>query len=253
MFTAEYRDQVRERIIEKARGDDDIAGAAAVGSSASGGDRWSDLDLTFAVRDGATVEAIMTRWTAEIEAEFSAANLFDLAVPPTIYRVFLFPGALQVDLSFSPLEAFGARGPRFELIFGEPVERSWKSFASPNFTFGLAIHHIVRSNICIERGRLWQAEHWLHEARDEALTLACFRHDLPTDNARGFDQLPPEVHSAFAETFVATLTERDLRRALARVATNLLIEADGLVEVSTKVAPMLAEISSVSDTLRTLS
>ena len=33
-------------------------------------------------------------------------------------RLFLLPDALQVDLSFSPAEGFGPKGPDFRLLFG---------------------------------------------------------------------------------------------------------------------------------------
>ncbi|HEY7032656.1 MAG TPA: hypothetical protein VH482_15040, partial [Thermomicrobiales bacterium] len=125
MFRVEDRERVREVVVEKARRDPRVVAAAAVGSSASGGDRWSDLDLTFGVADGVPVEAVLADWTRAVVDQFEAAVLFDLPVGSTIYRVFLLPGALQVDLSFGPAAEFGARGPRFRLLFGEAVEKPW--------------------------------------------------------------------------------------------------------------------------------
>ncbi len=58
---------------------------------------------------------------------------------------------------------------------------------------GLAVHHLVRARICIERGRLWQAEYWISEARNQALSLACLHRGLPTSYGRGFDDLPAEI------------------------------------------------------------
>ena len=52
------------------------------------------------------------------EFEFDAVSLFDLPFLSTLYRVFLFPGSLQVDLSFTPGREFGALGPKFRLLFG---------------------------------------------------------------------------------------------------------------------------------------
>lgn len=54
LFTPEYRDSVRGRVLALAESDARVVAAAEVGSQAgaSGGDRWSDLDLTFGV-DGA--------------------------------------------------------------------------------------------------------------------------------------------------------------------------------------------------------
>ncbi|MEZ4623307.1 MAG: hypothetical protein R2843_00540 [Thermomicrobiales bacterium] len=106
------RNLVRDRLIEHAKADPDVTGAALVGSTASGGgDRWSDLDLTFGVAPDRGVDAVLSAWTSWVVAEFGAAVLFDLPIPGTIYRVFLLPGALQVDLSFSEQGVFGKRGP----------------------------------------------------------------------------------------------------------------------------------------------
>jgi hypothetical protein len=44
--------------------------------------------------------------------EFDAAHLFDLPSGASIYRVFLLPGCLQFDLSFTPASKFGAIGPK---------------------------------------------------------------------------------------------------------------------------------------------
>src|SRR4051812_39141631 len=115
MYTIEDRDRVRDRLIAKAEADPEVVAAALIGSTVVGGDRWSDLDLTFGVAPGVAVEQVIERWTRDVVAELDAVMLFDLAVPPTIYRVFLLPGVLQVDLSFAP-EAASRRSPRFRLI-----------------------------------------------------------------------------------------------------------------------------------------
>jgi predicted nucleotidyltransferase len=52
VFTEEQRERVRQRLLELAEADPDVTGAAIVGSYAAGeNDRWSDIDLTFAVTD----------------------------------------------------------------------------------------------------------------------------------------------------------------------------------------------------------
>lgn len=245
MLLPEERERIRARLIERAHADPEIAGAAAVGSSASGGDRWSDLDLTFAVAEHATVERVMNRWTRFMEDEFQAANLFDLTIPGTVYRVFLCPGALQVDLSFSRREFFGPRGPRFDLIFGEPVELpQTRHTASPEETFGLGVHHAVRARVCIERRLVWQAEYWIHQLRDYALTLASLRHGVEAGYGRGFDRLPEGVSAPYQDALVRSLAEAELRRALAVAVRGLLREGDGFVAVTDRVRPLLAEIAA---------
>jgi hypothetical protein len=247
MFDPADRERIRELLTEKARSDPSVVAAAAVGSTATGSDRWSDLDLTFAVASGTTVEAVLDRWTRDVTAEFAAAVLFDLPVGSTIYRVFLFPGALQVDLSFTPAAEFGARGPRFRVLFGETVQMDWRMLPSPEHTFGVGVHHAVRAHLSIERGRLWQAEYLLHEARDHALTLGCYRLGLDVNYGRGFDALPSEVLECYAGALVGEMTVDALRRALAVATDGLLREAAGiasneLAETAARVRPMLTEL-----------
>jgi hypothetical protein len=231
MFSAETRDRLREHLIEKARADPRIVAAAAVGSSAAGGDRWSDLDLTFGVAEG-VVEDVLADWTQSMVADFNAAVLFDLPRGSSIYRVFLLPGMLQVDLSFTPQAEFGSRGPRFQLLFGEAIERPLVPSEPLEHLFGLAIHHVVRATICIERGRFWQAEFWIHEARDDALALACRRFGLEESYGRGFDQLPLDVRDPLLSGLVGTLTRGDLQRAAAAVLAALLREAADIPEAA---------------------
>lgn len=241
MFTAEERDRLRAQLIEKARADPRLVAAAAVGSSARGGDRWSDLDLTFGVANGVAVETVLADWTRDLAEQAGGAVLFDLPVGPTIYRVFLLPGALQVDLSFSPAGAFGARGPRFALLFGEAVDLPAPPPPDVAQMFGYGVHHIVRAHLCLERGRLWQAEYWLHEARDQALALACRRRGLESSHGRGFDRLPADVRQRFAAAFPGALEVSDLRGALAVAVRELLREA-GDLPVARRVRSMLVEV-----------
>lgn len=241
MFAVEDRERIRGRLIDKARRDPRIVAAASVGSTATGGDRWSDLDLTFCVAPGETVAHVLSDWSQSMEEDFAAAVLFDLPVQSTIYRVFLVPGALQVDLSFAPVDEFGARGPRFQLIFGETSERPWAAAPSADFVFGLGVHHAVRGHICIERGRFWQAAHWINGVREQAMTLACQRLGLDPHYARGFDQLPADIQDAYHGALVGSLTPEVLRQALAVATTGLLREGEG-TPVGLAVRPMLSEI-----------
>jgi hypothetical protein len=218
--------------------------AAAIGSSAAGGDRWSDLDLTFGIAGETPVDAVLTDWTASLVDDLGAAVLFDLPAGPTIYRVFLLPGALQVDLSFTPEAEFAARGPRFHLLFGRAQERPWPSPPSAEHIFGFGVHHAVRARICIERGKLWQAEYWIHETRDQALALACHSRGLAASYGRGLDELPAAVLESFGAALVGEVSVSALRRALAVATAGLLREASGLPDVVARVRPMVEELCS---------
>jgi hypothetical protein len=244
LFTVEERDRVRDRIVAIAQEDPRVVAGAMIGSLSQGsGDQWSDLDLGFGVTDGVPLADVLRDWTESLQAEFDAVHLFDLPRLSSIYRVFLFPGYLQVDLSFTPASEFGALGPRFKVLFGEAVERSHIEPPSAEYLFGLGAHHAVRARICLERGRLWQAEYWISEIRDFALSLACQNRQLEAVEGRGFDQLPSEVLNQFEEALVRSVDRDELLRALESAVDGLLREADDVRDLAAKLEAQLRELS----------
>jgi hypothetical protein len=230
VFSVEQRDALRDWALDWAQRDERVVAGAAVGSLAlGGGDRHSDLDLTFAVADGVPVAAVLENWTRALGDERGAVVLVDLERPPTTYRVFLLPGALQFDLSLTPAQRFGPAGPRFRLLFGELPDRpaEMPTAPAPDDLFGWGVIYGLHARTCIERGRVWQAEHYVGSVRDHALALACVSHGLVAVQARGYDDLPADVLGRFAATHVAAPEPDALRRALAAAMTALLAEADG--------------------------
>ena len=248
MFTTNDRNRVREHVLQLAESDSRVVAGAVVGSLAlSDGDRWSDLDLTFAVADDFSMLDVLADWTQNLVAKFDAAHLFDLPSGPSIYRVFLLPGCLQFDLSFTPASKFGATGPKFKLLFGEAIEKPFTPTPSAKELFGYAVHHALRARFCIERGRYWQAEYWISGVRDYALSLACHRRGLPASNGRGFDNLPPEVRDIFTCALVTSLEQDELLRALGCVIDGLLHDVDDVRELAAKVEPQLRELTVAWD------
>jgi predicted nucleotidyltransferase len=167
MFTVEQRDRVQRALIERAERDPRVTSAALVGSEAGGtADRWSDVDLTFAISDEASLDDVLGDWTHALEEEFDAPCLFDVWTGPTVYRVFLVPGNLQVDLSFTPAARFGPTSPRFRLLFGEIGEDRVREPMSrlaetPRERFGLCVLYLVRTRLYLERGDLEHARQYL--------------------------------------------------------------------------------------------
>ena len=234
VFSIEDRERVRDRVLAMAAADGRVVAGAALGSLARDeGDRWSDLDLMFAVAEGVALTDVLDDWSRTIVREHGAVRLFDLTSGAAVYRVFLLPGCLQLDLSFAPARAFGASGPRFRLLIGEAVERARTPPPQPYELFGYAVHHAVRARVCIERGRSWQAEYWISGVRDYALSLACRARGLQTSYGRGFDHLPAEVLDGFGEALVRSLERDELRRALAAAVAGLRSESGEVRELAT--------------------
>jgi hypothetical protein len=248
VFTVEERDRVRDRVLELAGDDARVVAGAVIGSLAhDDGDRWSDLDLTFAVADGVSVADVLEDWTREVVSALAGVHLFDVASGEATYRVFLLPGCLQLDLSFAPAAVFGAAGPRFRLLFGDAVEKQHAKPPDPEELFGYAVHHALRARFCIERGRHLQAEYWISGVRDSALALACRARSLPALYGRGFDDLPAEVREGFDDALVRSLDGDELLRALAAAVEGLLREAGEAGELAARVEPELRALTASWD------
>jgi len=245
MFKVSDRNHVRDRVLQLAQEDGRVVSGAVVGSLAlTDGDRWSDLDLTFGVADEFSMFDVLEDWTRQVLHDFDAAHLFDVSSGPSIYRVFLLPGCLQLDLSFTPASKFGATSPKFKLIFGDAVEKPPAQPPSAHELFGYAVHHALRARFCIERGRFWLAEYWISSLRDYALSLACRRRDLPTQYGRGFDDLPAETLDKFKKSFIKVLERDELLHALRVAIEGLLSETEEVQELAEKVTPQLHELTA---------
>lgn len=255
MFTVEQRNALRERVLRLGEADDRIAAGAVVGSLAlGGGDRFSDVDLTFAIADHIPVTDVLADWTARLTGELDAVRLTDLERGPTVYRVFLLPDALQLDLSMTPAARFRPAGPRFRLVFGQtaPGGPGAGPPAGPVFIptppvagdlFGWGIIYALHARACIERRRAWQAEHYVGAVRDHALSLACLRQGLIAVQARGYDDLPADILARFEGTHIAAVEPATLRTALAAAVPALTREgAEANLPHAEVVAQRLAEL-----------
>ncbi len=259
MFSVEQRDEVQERLQQHALEDPRVLAAAVVGSLAApgGGDRWSDLDFSLALADDVAVADVLDDWTRELVDGLDAVHLVDLPSGATTYRVLLLPGALQLDLSMTPAAHFRPAGPRFRLLFGQtspdavaparraPAHLSIAVPAVPRDVYGWGVVYALHARACIERGRVWQAEHYVGAVRDLALALACLQNELPGSHARGYDDLPADVLARFDGAHVAAPEPDALRGALAVSARALvhLGRAAGLPDAGT-IAPRLADLTS---------
>ena len=237
MFSLEQRDALRERVLKLAQEDERVVAGAIVGSLAvDGGDRFSDVDLTFGIADQVPVLDVLDDWTRTLIDELGALQLADLQRGPTTYRVFLLPDLLQLDLSMTAAGAFRPAGPRFRLLFGEtavdgpeqpaPVPGSLfiPTPAVAEDIFGWGVIYALYARTCIERGRLWQAEHYVGAVRDHALSLACLRRGLPPMQARGYDDLPAETLGRYEQAHVGAADRGALWVALGASVAALMDE-----------------------------
>lgn len=247
MFSVEQRDSIRDRLLGLAEEDPAVVGAAVTGSQAvDGGDRWSDIDLAFGVEG--SLDAAMRRWTALLYRDFAAVHHWDLPSGSAVYRVFLLPGILEVDIAFTPAAEFGPHGPSWRTVFGHPAPAKEIPSPSRRDLAGLGWHHALHARVCIRRRRWWQAEHWIGALRGQVLALACLRLGQPTSYAKGAHLLPAEVTAPLNATLVRALDEAELTRALAAATTALIAELT-LVDaaLAARLAATLGDLRVVDD------
>ncbi len=249
MFSVEERDALRERVLRLGEEDARVVAGAAVGSLAlGGGDHHSDLDLTFAVAEDVPVATVLDDWTRTLVDELDAVHLVDLERGSTTYRVFLLPNALQFDLSMTPETEFRPLSPQFRLLFGETAAGDADVSKPPvaGDLFGWGVIYALHARACIERGRVWQAEHYVGAVRDHALSLACLREGKRAVQARGYDDLSAETLARFEDAHVAALEPDPLRTALAASVRELVREGlDARLPHADVVAQRLAAIIPV--------
>ena len=241
MFTVDERDRVRQRLLGLAGNDRDVVAAAITGSYvADGGDEWSDIDLAFGIRG--ELAPALERWTNILGRDFAAIHNWDLPWGSTIYRVFLLPDWLQVDIAFTPEADFGPRGPNWRTVFGGTVEVATTPPTPRDELIGFAWVYARHAQACIERRKPWQAEWAISGIRDNVIALACLRLGYITRYAKGAELLPQEILASLEPTLVRSLDEHEQRRGLAAAATALAAELERTTPaLGAKIGPMLAE------------
>lgn len=208
-----WQERARSWLLDRAEADPRVIGAALTGSIARGeGDAWSDVDVYLGVN--APLPEMLEEWSEQVYAELGALHHFDLTAGIAVYRAFLLPGLAEVDLGLCPAGQWGPRGGAFAVVFGDPAPAVAATPFDPDHLAGLAWHHARHVHVCLERGRLWQAEYWVGALRGQVLTLAAARRGLDTSYARGAHLLPDDVTGPLAGALVGELTPAALRRAL---------------------------------------
>lgn len=240
MYTSAERDELRGELLALARADPRITGGAITGSaSVDREDAWSDIDLGFGVRDADELPAVLNDMTEHMYAHHGAIEQLDVVRAPWIYRVFILPSTLQVDLAFAPADTFGARAPTFRLMFGVAQEPKHISAPVVEELIGYAWLYAIHARSSIARNRVWQAEYMISNVRDHVLAIACRRLGLPAVEGRGMDALPADVADPLRDAVVRSLEPVELTRAMTAVVDALLRE---IVAHDPKLAARLRDV-----------
>jgi predicted nucleotidyltransferase len=249
MYSNNERTQVRERLVSRALADSRFSGVAVCGSAAVGReDTWSDIDLAFGVAPAAGFSTTVADWTADMYDVFGSLHHVEIATGSAVYRAFLLPGTLQVDLNFVPADDFRAHGPKFRLLSGSAREQLPPVTAlAPDHYAGMGWLYAMQARSCIGRGKLWQAERMVVGIREQALALTCLRHGLPALHGAGVDQLPQSLLTAYVDCLVGAIDAAELDRAFRAVVTRLLEEVDAVdPELHKRLAGTLMSLAGIS-------
>jgi hypothetical protein len=250
MFSPEERHRLRTELLEYAATDPRICSAAVTGSAAGAReDRWSDIDLAYAVGNAAELPMVLSEWTERMYSQYRALHHLDVKSGSWTYRVFVLSSTLQVDLAFVPATEFRALAPTFRLVFGEANEPQHVPPPAIESIIGFGWLHALHARSGIASRNLWQAEYMISGIRDNALALACVRHGLSAVHGRGIDLLPASVTAQFEGALIRQMDVAELSRAFRVAIRGLLSEirladrelADRLTHVLTRLAETPAD------------
>jgi hypothetical protein len=241
MFSPKARDDVRANLLEVALRDTRLTGGAITGSGASGKeDAWSDIDLAFAVAEPADIPTVVSDWTEHMYQAHGALHHMDVVSGAWLYRVFLLPDTLQVDLAFCPASDFRALAPSFKLVFGAAQASRHVAPRRTTEMIGWGWLYALHARSSISRKKFWQAEYMISGMRDTALAMACARHGLSTAHGRGIDELPATFTSHFEAGLIGNLNEEALSGAFRVVARALLSEIECAdADIANRLRPVL--------------
>lgn len=210
------RSRLRDSLVDLARHDEDVVGAALVGSAARGAeDEWSDIDLVLQLSPDADEPAVVDRFTQWIDAEEGTADTLDVMAGGVRYRVFLLRSSLQVDISFWPHDEFRATTSEgFQLIFGSANPPTRPAEPDLNRTIGMGWLYALHARSALARGNLWQAVTMVDDLRNQILALACARHGLNAWHGREIDRLPADELAAMARARPTEVTREAIAASL---------------------------------------
>lgn len=225
MFSEAERSDIRGRLVERARADPRITGAALVGSAARyAEDEWSDIDLVLQLHPDADEPAMVADWTRAIDEEFGLADTFDVVSAGVRYRVHLLCSSLQIDLSFWPHDKFRATEAGFRVLFGTPNNPAEPRPVDAGNEIGRGWLYAIHARSAVARGKLWQATLILDELRNSLIALRCIRAGLNPWQGREVDQLPVEELEGLEASRAPHITAAELEQSRILLTRQLLDE-----------------------------
>jgi len=231
LFTPEEREMTAEQVSCLLGNDSRINGVVVVGSLASGGDRWSDIDIEVVVGDDEELLVVAADWVGNLYELLPVVHHFETAFGDTLVRGFLLENLLELDLAFDQANRFSIWGPA-RVVFDRSGRVTDAAHASARGELhisdrageaGFAWHDVLHAYTAVRRGRPWQGLWYMERIRNRTLKLAQERRGFYADFFADFfdyvDDLPVEVLTMLEEALVASLSPESLLDAI-EVATR---------------------------------
>jgi len=239
-FQDKDRIEILNYILEVGKNDPHVIGAALVGSYAiNKQDVWSDIDISFGIKEIVKPKIILDKWTNLVKAQFEIIHYFDIASALGIYRVILFSNGIELDLSAIPQSEFGPKASKFKLLFGSAKEKFEIPKPSIEKIYGLSWHHVLHANSALKRNKLWQAQFWLDKLREHIFTLKCLRNNVSCQHGRGIDLLDEDELKNMEKTLVKKIKSTEIKHALKYSARFL---CDEIAHTNIKLSKNLSSI-----------
>ena len=236
MFTVEERDALVQRVLRDAEGDERVVAerswARSPSTAATASPTWTSPSASTS-RFGSPTPWTTGRAPCSTSSALCSSSSSSAGRPPTGCSCCRTPW--QLDLSMTTAAQFRPAGPRFRLVFGQTAAGESETVTGDLFIptppvagdiFGWGVIYALHARACIERGRGWQAEHYVGAVHDHALSLACLREGRTAVQARGYDDLPAETLARYEDAHVGAIEPGVIQAALAASVRGLLSEGE---------------------------
>src|SRR5215207_506483 len=163
LFTPEEREMTAEQVSCLLGNDSRINGVVVVGSLASGGDRWSDIDIEVVVGDDEELLVVAADWVGNLYELLPVVHHFETAFGDTLVRGFLLENLLELDLAFDQAGSLSIWSPA-KVIFdrtGRVADAANAHAQDDPYAQDLAgeagfvWHDVLHACTAVRRSRLW--------------------------------------------------------------------------------------------------
>jgi predicted nucleotidyltransferase len=222
LFTPEEREMTAEQVSCLLGNDSRIDGVVVVGSLASEGDRWSDIDIEVVVGEDEEVLVVAADWVGNLYELLPVVHHFETAFGDTLVRGFLLENLLELDLAFDQADRFSIWGPA-RVVFDRSGRVTDAAHASAQGELhisdrageaGFAWHDVLQACTAVRRGRPWQGLWYMERIRNRTLKLAQERRGFYADFFDYVDDLPVEELTMLEDALVVSLSAESLLGAI---------------------------------------